>query len=1109
MNIKVIFIFVAISLFLSLIWFPVGQVIGGGDVGIPTFLPQRALAVVSNSWWETQATGTNNPSTFTALPFYMILAFLDQLGIGSDLTQKGLFILILAGGAISIYFLAREFEFKYKYGFLAGLFYIFNLSSLSIWHRGVHNAMLMLLLLPVSLLIIIRGVRQKKYLSILWVNIISTLSAYVYGTPAYIAAVWLLWLTFLLTRLRFSFSDKKERKFIITYTLILLVAWVGLNAWWLLHFLESSEQAVSQFSAQQLHQRSSEVVEDLKIYTKPEYILRGLNAYYHYGNLDWGTFYLSPFAIFISWVPVVIIFFTLLVKENYKKHNWIFLVFLIAIVIFIAKGVDAPLGGLNRLAYDNIAGLAVLRNPYEKIGILLVIPYSLLFALGCSQILQFVKINKGLLKLFVLGLIFTSMGILVWPLWRGEVFRSEKGQSYFKVPSYYAEASKWFEEHSDDTRILHLPLAAGESVDYNWGYTGIEPSQLFFPGSSIAYLVGLENVDSVLRNLLVDIHNQDNSSLTRRLSLLNAGWIVVHNETVWRNRSLEPVERINAWLQTKPEFIEHITDFGPLSIWRIKDQYRLGHFFITNALSSNEIIKPKESMIYHALELPDEQMAFNNLAEVNYLPDSLIYPLVILKENASSFLNQNDMVLGCIALSGKRLKEAGLLYRQAKFPQTNQGLRRYNKQLEQCLKISKERVLRYMSVSNIRSFLLGQLVQQKTVIDAEFKNAEVATQKEMARTTLRMYLTDLGIISRYDLVKKDDSKQRIILNYFVAKEGIYNIAFEKFDQEEFEAPPRIVQIDKEAVDLSPVEKSAVNIRYPSYRFTQGFHEIHLEQNFKNILESQLESKKSNPDQGFTIEIDPKSQQQVFTGQLTSGVVGLTFNLPNIEVGQNYRLSFDTLLNQGKPPVVVIAHDSDPLDAAGNPIPAVKYQINSDSANWTNIKMNYSPVLNATAAKLSLMLAPLDSTTLFQTFLTAANFKNIRFEKIPNNLVLEEVNNAPTGRIYEADIDWKKINPALYEVTLNNQKPPYTIVFSETFHNSWQIVDSVGSVIDLPHFSVNGYANAWLVKKPLPQKVYVKFALQDTKYKGILMSVVSLCGVIIVVVFLDRRKRLHA
>lgn len=1105
-NQKVVLFFIVVSLFLSFVWLPIGYVVGGGDVGIPTFLPQRALKVVSNAWWETQATGTTNPTSFTAIPFYFILSNLDKLGFSPDLTQRGFLVLILAGGAISIYFLAKEFEFGYKSSFLAGLFYIFNLGSLSVWHRGVHNAMLMLLLMPLSLLFLVIGVKNKQYLSILWVNVVSIVASYVYGTPAYIVTIWLLWLIFLLVNLILKFHEKNKRKFIIIYIFVLFLSWVSLNAWWLLHFLESSKQVIGQFSATELHQRSSDVVEDLKIYTKPEYVLRGLNAYYHYGNLDWGNFYLSHFAIFISWIPSILIFFTLLIKENYKKAYWVFLVSLTVIVIFISKGVNAPLGMLNKLAYDYIPALAVLRNPYEKIGILLIIPYSLLFALGCSQAMQFLKlINRSMAKLFILSLVIISVGILVWPMWKGEIFRTAKGKSYFQVPVYYAEASKWFEERSDDTRILHLPLAPGESVDYDWGYTGIEPSQLFFPGSSIAYSTGSENIDFMSRDLLKLIHNQDNVPLEKVLSLLNVGWVVVHNETVWRNRGLEPLERINSWLQTNPYFLEHIKDIGPLSIWRVKDEYRLGHFFSADISTAEGPIKPTESMIYSSLDTVDKEEGFNGLAEVRYLPDSIIYPFVIFKENISLFLNQKDSVVECLALSGKRLKEAVLIYRQNKFTETNKSLLNYENQLNNCSKISSDVVMRYMAVSSLRGMILGQLVKQKTVLDLEFTNTRVASANEAARVKLREYLTSLGLTSRYDPIKTDNSKQRIILHYSISKAGSYNIKLDKPDEDLIKTPPKIVQIDAESVDLTPVETNITNIKYPTYKFSKGFHEIQIETDLnRNLLEAQIQSKKVNLDRGFTVENDPVTKQPIFVGTTSSELISLTFNLPNIEVGQNYLLDFEAFSKQGKPPFMIITHDNDPLDSAGNQIPAVKYQIENSS-----IKMNYAPTLNATAARLSLILVPPDPNMLFQPVLTEVMFKNIGFKKIINNLILEETNKTSIQKMQLADIFWKKVNPTMYEITLSNQRSPFTIFFSETFHSSWKVLSSNGQMIDLPHFSINGFANAWSVEKPLPQKIYIKFILQDFKGKGILISTISIFFLIGIVVFLDRREKSNA
>ncbi|MDO8752079.1 MAG: hypothetical protein Q7J22_00790, partial [Candidatus Wolfebacteria bacterium] len=489
-----------------------------------------------------------------------------------------------------------------------------------------------------------------------------------------------------------------------------------------------------------------------------------------------------------------------------------------------------------------------------------------------------------------------------------------------------AEASKWFEGRSDDTRILHLPLAPGESVDYDWGYTGIEPSQLFFPGSSIAYSTGSENIDLMSRDLLKLIHNQDDALLEKALSFLNVGWVVVHNETVWRNRGLEPLDRINSWLRTNPYFLEHTKDIGPLSIWRVKDKYRLGHFFSADISTAESPIKPTKSMIYSSLDAVDKEEGFNGLAEVRYLPDSIIYPFVIFKENISLFLNQNDSVVNCFALSGKRLKETALLYRQNKFTETNKSLLSYEHQLNKCSKISRDVVMRYMAVSSLRGMILGQLVKQKAVLDLEFIDTRVASENEAARVKLREYLTNLGLTSRYDPIKTDNSKQRIILNYSIPKEGSYNIKLDKPDEDLINTPPKIVQIDAESVDLTPVETNITNIKYPAYKFSKGFHEIQIETDLnRNLLVAQIQSKKVDLDRGFTTENDPVTKQPVFVGKTSSEVINLVFNLPNIEVGQDYRLAFESFLNQGNPPFVIINNDNDPLVYACNQVPAVKYQ----------------------------------------------------------------------------------------------------------------------------------------------------------------------------------------
>lgn len=1160
-----ILIIIALALYLVVRWLPAGYIIAGGDVGIPNLLPQKQLYDVTSSWWDSHGTGISSPTTYTSISYYLFLSFLDLMGITHDLTQKIVFFLIIAGGALSIYFLAITFTFSRKTSFIAALFFIFNLTALSVWQRGVHNAMLMLLLAPLSLLILVRGVKKNRYSSIILINIVSILLSYVFGALGYVFSLWLTWLIFIVVILISEWRDKTRRRFIFQYFILLLVSWIFTNAFWIIHLLKSSNYVLGQFSGEELRARGSDVLVGLRPYLGADTILRGTSRYYHYYVKDWGNIYLNPLFIILSWVPTLIIFFTVLVKENYKSVTWKFLIMLTVIVLVISKGVNAPFGILNKIPYDLFSFFAPLRNPYEKVGILLVIPYSLLFALGTSQILSLLKTKKMHFLTPVFMLIAVScLTVLVWPLWFGKLFVSDYKRYAVPIPAYYGEANNWLKEKIavDDTRILHLPLAWGESVDYNWEYTGIEPSQYFFNGSSIGYQLGIGGVDTRIRDLLLNIHEQDTENIQKSFASLNIGWVVIHNETLYRARILESPERINKWLSAKPDFLEHLYDFGPLSIWKVKDQYRAGHIYTTQRLNhfaktkagqalniwdgietvndgfiadgkgessdlleklvSTNLIFPAKSITYSPLSPINEELGLKNMASVNFLPDSLLYPLISLKEYLIVAVNQIDSTRGCFLQSGKRLKEAALLSRQNKFTKTNESLQRYLDQLNECSKISNNIVMADLGPVQ-REFILGQLVIQKAVLETEFNQPQVLEKGEQIRIRLIEYMSELGIIPRYNPKEPNNNKQRVIFSYGVPKEGSFTVKLLKPSQDLIKLPPKIVQIDDSLVSLAPVEISAAYIKYPPYNFKAGFHEIQLEtEPLNNLLNSQTEFKQDSPDSGFTTETDPVTQKPTFTGRSIVEPISLTLDLPRVEVGRDYELNFDVLLSQGTSPFLTITHDTDPFDKNGYQVPAVKTEIAFDSysLDWKNVRVKYFPTLNANSAKIAFNVIPWNDCFASFSFEqcysfgmvskadrpSVAGFRNISLtQSFKFDLVLEQTNENIL-KLGKTDIIWKKISPTLYEVNLSNQAFPYLLTFSETYHEFWKILDTNGKNINLPHFSVNGFANGWLVEKPLPDNVRIKFVLQDYRNKGIVVSLISLLLLVSLAIYLDYKRR---
>lgn len=1134
-NIRVFFLLAAVSLYLVFKWLPNGQIIAGGDVGIPILDPRKQLNEVLSSWWESHATGISSPVTYTAVPFYTILSIFNIIGIDETATQKGLFFLILFGGSASIFLLALSFHLNKWAALISSLFYVFNLISLSVWQRGVHNGMLMLLLAPLSLLILNFGVKNKRYASIIFVNIFSFLFSYVFGALGFFFSLWLLWTIYIFTMLLYNWQNRQERKFILTFYFLLVVSWVGTNTWWIIHLIQSSNDVLGQFTQEQLRGRGSDVLFGLKPYHNPLYILRGLSAFYHFGVKDWGNFYQNSFILLLSWIPTVVIFYTALSKSNHKNIYWKFLIILTAIILILSKGVNPPLGLLNAWPYDLFPVLAPLRNPYEKIGILLIIPFSLLFAYGFGQIYIYLKSKRlYFLNQVSILIVLALLTILVWPLWLGKIFISEGRKYSVTIPSYYEQANNWLKSRiaQDDSRVLHLPLSWGESIDYKWGYTGIEPSQYFFNGSSIGYQIGVPLVDSRIRDILISVHKQDSAKIQKALASLNIGWVVIHNETIWKPRVLESPDRINDWISQTADFLEHKIDFGPLSIYRVKDQYRLGHFYSEGRLISikrpdqansfriwdeieksndgflteiqdkhqeilekfieKNIIFPKSKIKYIPITLPSSETALNELTKLKY------------PENILGLLYQYDRVRECFFKSGRKFKEAVVLSKELKSKAAKNALMNYQQQLTDCARISEETLSGYLNATYVGKEILGHVIRQKAVLQTGFNDSETIEQKLIAKETLDELLANLRINPKFEPKVQDSDKKIISFNYILDKDGEYSLRINNPDSELVKIPPKIIQINDQAIKSIPVEVNEKVIKYPAVPFKKGYNEVQLQtETDKNLIEKSLDAKKQNSDLGFKYI----QKDYGFLGEAVSNPVSLKIDLPDLDIEQTYELIFDLDLFQGSSPFVMITYDSDPQDPSGNFKPSFIREIDITAlpANLRSVRFEFIPPLNAITGQLAFVLIP--SSTNTQSIPTRALIKNIRVSSIfKDDLVLDKIIDMKTERLGNANINWKKVNQTFYTVNLLKQQPPYTLVFSETFHPLWQVTDSAGKKINLPHFSINGFANGWLVENSLPEKVYVKFELQNALRIGGLIAMVVFISSSILFIYFDLSKR---
>ncbi len=132
------------------------------------------------------------------------------------------------------------------------------------------------------------------------------------------------------------------------------------------------------------------------------------------------------------------------------------------------------------------------------------------------------------------------------------------------------------------------------------------------------------------------------------------------------------------------------------------------------------------------------------------------------------------------------------------------------------------------------------------------------------------------------------------------------------------------------------------------------------------------------------------------------------------------------------------------------------------------------------------------------------------------------------------ITYKRVNPTKYKIQISGARNPYTLVFSDKFHNNWKLYISyaesealsvqasyfngnikesthgdiflndrtfetlrMASIPDSQHFTVNGYANAWYItpKDSLGNEQYeiiVEMVEQRVFYFSAVISMVGLC-----------------
>lgn len=553
-----VFFILAISLLLVLIWFSKGKMLAGGEEGLWLLDPLRVFRLYSSSWVEI--------GLGMVMPFFLpritiiSLAILLSSFFPAWVYQALLYWFLLASGGVGVLLLTKEImkTKEIMIPLFAALFYVFNLYTQSqVWMRFISTGMFAWAYLPVFLFLWVKWAREGhlKWLIVLLIS--SSLYSNAFGTAAFLFTLWIPLAIFFLYEILLSGEKDTFRKLILRGT-VGFFSWFIFNFWWIFPYYKLSSLSITGFEG---WKPNFDILQSVSQYFSTFQIILLRQSYLFGPGTSWYSFYVQPWTIGVS-LGVFLISMVGLIA--YRREDWWkFVASILFVGWFVSKGTNQPLGGaFFKLLFSTLPAVDALRNSYEKFGIVWLLPLSIFFALGLDWIFRKLRPSTGKITVSLLLILFC--GILVWPMWTGDVFARSL---YVNIPSYYQEANAYLDREIDDGRILQLPMIGGDSVGYDWGYRGVEPSEFLFDKPSVSKILRAKYFD----DKYLDLYRRfvAGESYNESLDEMNIQYLVLHNDLLPEASGASTSAQTRLIINKNPD-IHLLKTFGDLDIYEYK-----------------------------------------------------------------------------------------------------------------------------------------------------------------------------------------------------------------------------------------------------------------------------------------------------------------------------------------------------------------------------------------------------------------------------------------------------------------------------------------------------------------------------------------------------------
>jgi len=1129
--------FMVLSLVIIFSWFRDGLIYGGGDVGLQTYDPKRILENASYVWWDSTAPGSPIPQGLSALPFQFFLFLFQLIGFSPLLLQATLFLILLFFMGYGMYsFLEQRLEDKRKiYSVLGGLFYMLNpYMMVQVWHRFIHTTIILAASLPFFAIFWDRWIKKGSLKHLIFFLVANFFAVYIFGTFAFIVTVWIFLLLLTLANL-IPWQSRIVFLKIAGRFLFGLIVWVLINCWHLYPVTQISPAILSE-----QHKSSESIVTlvDISAQAILPFTLQLANPFYLFDHAELGPIYKNPLFQVLPWFFVVTVLIGLITSFRIKSISLYGILFLIS--IFLVKGAAPPFGNLYIFGFKNIFALGVLRNPFEKTGLILVFFVTVLFTVGLKEIAGFLttKISTSVSKIVITAIIF-SIVLFSWPMLAGRVIGRYDKPAFVQVPESYKLADQWLSKQKSagisDGKILHLPLTRGESVQYNWkyGYNGLEPSDTFFTSyPSISRGFNISRTDDSLTALSLIFYKpytEDKSKILQLLQAFNVRFIVLHKDVNWLGGDIYDPKETEKVLD-KLEFIERKVEYGDLVIYQISESFFGPKIEISNNIS---LVYPQTATMKVWPWLKSKQSYLVSPIQDHKLDDSVkgrVTESLIFPENSFSYPEATDSSientvkgldsqLSAMVGTVQYLKQLGtiqtdtestvsdIVLSSKKLVEIFQGksISEYSNLVEHFLPTLKKDSPLFFDIA--KSNVLDVLKTHEVILSYLERKVNETAEKSISvpKNQIREVLKNENLLPSFpSLDKVTEIGQKQFFDFWVSNAGKYELLLtdSKIKDAYLDGLGKVnFQINDKLQTLTGKEDDNI-ISFGQIDLKTGLNELSLSTPPAiNLITSPGDLVKigATSVQGDTIQmsISKNSPAAVETPILqTSG-------------GDIYQISFQGQIPANVGLYIQIIQDTDSEDN-GQKTPRINFLQHLESSNWEGVLSLKLPAiaLQTRQAKIRLvgLIQPGAATLDFQSTLMLKNLRVIRL--LNNGVFLKDNSLSKEQEVNNLDkVTFKKISAAEYEGNIKLTKPQF-LFFKETYHPGWKLQLSERNQLIVPNLHYLGYlyGNVWWVDKIGEYKFKIVFEPQEYLYTGMLLTAAGILSLLIYALAIKKMKR---